>query len=160
MEVLRARSLKTSQWTKYNWLDAHPSQTPSKASQLTLTNTVTRPATSGAGALTGKRLTGLPSVYLSKLWSNTHRPTLLLHLYYGPSRLAFIDYIYILYPPRFTDPNWEFQTIKVGRACGNTSGLIKLLLPPFRLYRQTEKNLFGVVIQFLAGGLFISADDL
>lgn len=86
--------------------------------------------------------------------------TLLVRLLgYGLLILALIDYVYIIIPPRFTDPNWELQTI--GKLVDNVAILLTGLI--FVFYRRQgyirirEKKFLGFLswVSLLIGLLYL-----
>ena len=86
--------------------------------------------------------------------------TLLVRLLgYGLLALALIDDVYIIIPPRFTDPNWELQTI--GKLVENVAILLTGLI--FVFYRRQgyirirEQKFLGFLswVSLLVGLLYL-----
>ncbi len=98
------------------------------------------------------------SLYLSRVVEQqTHLLVRLLG--YGLLVSALLDYIYILIPPRFTDPAWELQTIKtlVEHVTLTLLGLMLVFYRPQGYIRKREKNLLGLLswVSLLVGVLYL-----
>ena len=98
------------------------------------------------------------SLYLSETVEE-HSTFLMRLLGYGLLIFALLDYIYIVIPPRFTDPNWELQTI--GKSVDNVAILLTGLI--FVFYRRQgyirirEQKFLGFLswVSLLVGLLYL-----
>jgi hypothetical protein len=144
---------------KHNQFSAQhqPSQIRSSNSVNPFEDKPLSPA-SPPGSHTHRESGSKSSLYLSNLVE--HHSTLLVHLLgYGLLVFALLDYIYILIPPRFTDPNWEFQTIGtlVEHAAIPLLGLMLVFYRHQGYIGKREKNLLGFLswLSLLVGLLYL-----
>ena len=98
------------------------------------------------------------SVYLSKLVEQ--RSLLVVRLLgYGLLLFALFDYIYIIIPPHFTNPVWEFQTIGalVEHAAVPMLGLMFVFYRHQGYMKKRERNFLGFLswISLLMGLLYL-----
>lgn len=132
---------------KHNQFDAqnHSSQTPSSESANPFEDKQLSPD-SPPSRRTHRGSSSKGSLYLSDLVE--HHSTSLMHLLgYGLLVFALLDYIYIIIPPRFTDPNWELQTIGglVEHAAIPLLGLMLIFYRRPGYIDKREKNLLGLL---------------
>lgn len=98
------------------------------------------------------------SVYLSEFFAE--RSQLLLPLLgYGLLGFALFDYIHIIFPPRFTNPEWEFQTIgaMVEHVAAPLLGLLFVFYRHQGYIFKLEKIILGFLswISLLVGLLYL-----
>jgi hypothetical protein len=144
---------------KHNPFDSqqHPSQTASRTPVNKPENKKPSPA-SPKGRHTQRESGSKGSLYLSNLVEQqTH---LLVHLLgYGLLVFALLDYIYILIPLRFTNPNWEFQTIGalVEHAAIPLLGLMLVFYRHQGYILKREKNLLWFLswVSLVVGLLYL-----
>lgn len=84
----------------------------------------------------------------------------LLHLLgYGLLVFSLLDYIYIIIPPRFTDPNWELQTIGalVDHAAIPLLGLMLVFYRHQGLIGKRQKTFLGFLswVSLLVGLIYL-----
>ena len=144
---------------KHNQFDAqnHHSQTPSSQSANPFEDKQLSPD-SPPSRRTPRESGSKGSLYLSNLVEQ-HSTSLMHLLGYGLLVFALLDYMYILIPPRFTDPNWEFQTIGglVEHAAIPLLGLMLVFYRHQGYIGKREKNLLGLLswVSLLVGLLYL-----
>ena len=131
----------------------HPSQTSSSSN-----SSKEQLSASPQGRHSSRKGGSKGSLYLS---DHVEQQTyLLVHLLgYGLLVFSLLDYIYIVIPPRFTDPNWELQTIGafVDHVAAPLLGLLFVFYRHQGYIGKGEKNLLGVLswVSLLVGLVYL-----